>query len=348
MTVTHGIDETRALAGPPALSQQQRALVEQNLGLIAVHLQRFVRNLAVPRRDREWEDLFQEGCLGLMRAAADYDPARGIPFAAFALPRIHNFVSRALHRKFSTIYVPPVRKNREPDKTTDAVRRPPCTTYSLSDEQMRSLPTSTVKEPDAGDKETIGQRLRKKYERAVRSVARVLSLKTSARGDRDKLVHCLVEERYLIPDEDCKTALRQIARDTQSSYARVAQCDKQLVIAIRKALERDPEFEALRARARSAQLGDQEAIDAELENELAKISANAFVREIRSADPERRVHLIDTLLTVTETGLDDVIYSRVARMPTAMREKLFHAAGDSPLKRPKSTTRALRSSSSRA
>ena len=95
------------------LTDDQRRLVRDNLGLVGVHLRRHVRGLDAPRRHREWEDLFQEGCLGLMRAAVAFDPARGIPFAAFALPRIHNAVSCALEEKFS-MFASPKRRRRRP------------------------------------------------------------------------------------------------------------------------------------------------------------------------------------------------------------------------------------------
>ena len=93
------------------LTDEQRRLVRENIGLVSVHLRRYVGNLAFPRRDREWDDLFQEGCLGLIQAAAAFRQERGIPFAAFALARIHNAVSRALHCKFSTVHVPPKRND---------------------------------------------------------------------------------------------------------------------------------------------------------------------------------------------------------------------------------------------
>jgi len=48
----------------PRLPRTQQELVRRNVGLVAVHLKRHVGDLAVPRRDREYEDLFQEGCLG--------------------------------------------------------------------------------------------------------------------------------------------------------------------------------------------------------------------------------------------------------------------------------------------
>lgn len=93
------------------LTDEQQRLVRENIGLVSVHLRRYVGNLAFPRRDREWDDLFQEGCLGLIQAAVAFRQERGIPFAAFALARIHNAVSRALHCKFSTVHVPPQRND---------------------------------------------------------------------------------------------------------------------------------------------------------------------------------------------------------------------------------------------
>ena len=85
------------------LTDEQRRLVRDNVGLVAVHLRRNVVNLLHPKWEREWDDLFQEGCLGLIRAATAYRAERGIPFAAFALPRIHNAVSRAIQSKFERL-----------------------------------------------------------------------------------------------------------------------------------------------------------------------------------------------------------------------------------------------------
>ncbi len=80
-------------------------MVTENIGLVMYHLRRHVPNLGTPQRDREWEDLVQEGCMGLIRAAALYRHERGIPFVAFALRRIQKEVSRALHSKFCLISI---------------------------------------------------------------------------------------------------------------------------------------------------------------------------------------------------------------------------------------------------
>ena len=52
-----------------ALSADQQALVARNLGLVGLHLRNRVPTPRQPMRQREYEDLFQEGCLALIRAA---------------------------------------------------------------------------------------------------------------------------------------------------------------------------------------------------------------------------------------------------------------------------------------
>jgi len=197
------------------LTDEQQRLVRENIGLVAVHLRRYVSNLTTPRRDREWEDLFQEGCLGLIRAAVGYRKERGIPFAAFALPRIHNAVSRALQTRFSTVRVPPKRgdtRGASPDSARDGGQPEQPKVRSLSDDLQDRLADTRRHDPDNAGRETIGQRLRAKYERAVRTAGDVISGKTSRRGDRDKLVRILVEERFMVPHEESRRAMRQIMR----------------------------------------------------------------------------------------------------------------------------------------
>lgn len=57
---------------------KQRCLVRDNMGLVAVHLRRNVVNLH-PKWEREWDELFQEGYLGLIRAATAFRAERGDP-----------------------------------------------------------------------------------------------------------------------------------------------------------------------------------------------------------------------------------------------------------------------------
>jgi len=319
----------RVVFGSVPLSAGQRRRVEENLGLVAVHLRRNVPNLRSPRRDREWEDLFQEGCLGLIRAAASYVQDCGIPFAAYALPRIHNAVTRALERRFSAVYVPPARASRTVDAGSDIVRsrranerpfRPKA--LPLSDQRRAMTPSAGRAEPGS-ERETIGDRLRRKYERAVRAACDVVGRQSSPRGDRGALVTLLLRERFLIPYDEARRPLRQIARDTSSSYARVAQCDKQISAMARTALDADPEFRALRRMAKASPEGVCEPIDVRVEDELVAAVADAFARRLKQGGVAERGNMLATLFAAPCSELGHLIRRRLKRLAPDERERLL-------------------------
>ena len=56
--------------------------MEDNLGLAHLCARRFVG------RGVEYEDLFQAGCVGLVKAAEHFDPGRGVRFSTDAVPVI--------------------------------------------------------------------------------------------------------------------------------------------------------------------------------------------------------------------------------------------------------------------
>ena len=239
--------------GSGSLNQEQAQLVEEHLHLVQGHLRRHVSCPRRPTRSRERDDLYQAGCLGLIEAARLYDGDGGIPFSAFALRRIHHAVSRTAYEGFSTVKVP-MRKQMEQHKQ----EAPTPVVHSLEEDP----PT---REPDArsdpsGDG-TIAARLRQKYVSAVERARKVARTGRSRRGDRSLLVDRVVDDRLLIPDDEHKTPLRQIARETESSYARVADCEKRLVAEIARLLEHDREFRRLRARARDSDHGMATRLD---------------------------------------------------------------------------------------
>jgi len=310
----------------PALSEEQRRLVGDNLGLVAVHLRRFVPGVSAQRSDREWDDLFQEGCLGLIRAAAEYQAARGIPFAAFALPRIRTAVSRALAARSKAA------SGVLESASLDESRSRPARTNPNRLSRPRAMPLDDARPSrdsrrhalDVLGKETVGDRLRGKYERAVRCAAEEVLARPSVRGDRDKLLRVLTDERYLVPHEEDKRSFRKIAAQTQSSYARVVQCDRHLRSAIRRALEVDPEFAELRRLAGTDPRGVDTPVDEALERILAEVGAAEFIARFRLADDARRGRLIKQLLRLS-TGDDELertIGSRIQRLPEALREQL--------------------------
>lgn len=244
-----------------SLTPEQVALVSDNLGLVGVHLRRNVANLHHLRRDREWEDLFQEGCLGLIAAAATYDPAQGIPFASYALPRIHNAVSTALHERFTLIRTPLPRrgtKNRHsierPDTRGDRVH----SLYDLDRHardrlESRHDPSARFndRDPQDLDLDAVGERIVATYACAVNDALRELAGTRSSRGDRNKLMKLLADERWMIPEPSERRTLRQVARDTASSFARVVKADNDLASRIRAHLRENPDFREPRRRRRT-------------------------------------------------------------------------------------------------
>lgn len=319
------------------LSTDQRKLVSDNLGLVGVHMRRHLDNLRVPRRDREWEDLFQEGCLGLIQAAKRFRAERGIPFAAFAFPRIHNAVSRALNNKFCTIYVPPkrMRRDRGPSGSGAEMGRPAeaiekITVVSLTEEVGGGLSGGRFRTSDnIGESgETVTERIRDKYRRAVKRAAAQLCMKTSTRGDRDRLVKVLVEERFMIPHEESKRALRQIARDTSSSYARVAQCEKQLAQSVGQLLEDDPAFVELRRRTRTHPTGGDEVIDERLERDLVLAATREVGRRFKNADPTTKGEWLLSLLETAQRDTEELARKCFERLPSAARERFLEATAE--------------------
>ena len=310
------------------IDESQCRLVRENMGLVAVHLRRHVANLSTPRRDREWDDLFQEGCLGLIEAARTFRKERGIPFAAYALPRIHNAVSKALQDKFSTLRVPaqrsrPRNQDASVGKPGNPERRP--TLCSLSDEHAGRVADRRHGNLCGPGGDTIGDRLRQKYDDAVALAREALSKGASTRGDRDKLVRILAEERFLVPCEESRRALRQIARDTRSSYARVAQYERQLAEAVRRALEADPEFGELQRRARRDPDGGDAPIDEELEIGLLLAGAEEFARRFVRADPGNRAEMLHAVLSRSGSAsyIANLVRTHFVRLPAAARAGLL-------------------------
>lgn len=78
-------------AGPVASDEDARArLVQQHLGLVGSVARRF------SRLGYEHEDLFQVGCIGLIKAIERFDPTYGVQFSTYAVPLIIGEIRRFL------------------------------------------------------------------------------------------------------------------------------------------------------------------------------------------------------------------------------------------------------------
>ena len=77
----------KSSAGDPQARQQ---LIEGNLRLVLSVIQRFAA------RGENPDDLFQVGCIGLMKAINNFDPAKGVRFSTYGVPMIAGEVRRYL------------------------------------------------------------------------------------------------------------------------------------------------------------------------------------------------------------------------------------------------------------
>lgn len=78
-----------------AIRQEKQAerTVEENLGLVHLCARRF----SAARwngREPEYDDLFQAGCVGLIKAAENFDEGRGVKFSTYAVPVILGEIRR--------------------------------------------------------------------------------------------------------------------------------------------------------------------------------------------------------------------------------------------------------------
>jgi RNA polymerase sigma factor (sigma-70 family) len=301
------------------LSDPQRALVQQHLWLVDLHLRKKVPGLDKPLAGRSRDDLYQEGCLGLIEAVRRYDPDQGIPFVAFALPRIHTAVSRALWRGSSLVRMPRrvhLCRGREAREAIAQVvpleREPPGRPESQEPDNTSSPPV-----------ETLGRRLRRKIERAVRSAVEQESRVKSRRGDRQRLLEELAEHRLLVPHEDQRTPLREIARRTGSSIARVVQCDQRLRERVEQALAGDLEIQRLRWEARSHPLGMNAPLDTALQMELRELTERRFLDAFKCAAPPQRSRLLTRLMECCGRTVTEFVSVLYASLPREQQEVLL-------------------------
>ncbi len=60
----------------------RQTLIEGNLRLVLSVIQRF------DKRGESPDDLFQVGCIGLMKAIANFDPTKNVRFSTYGVPTI--------------------------------------------------------------------------------------------------------------------------------------------------------------------------------------------------------------------------------------------------------------------
>lgn len=70
--------------------EARQALIEGNLRLVLSVIQRF------DKRGESPDDLFQVGCIGLIKAIANFDPTKQVRFSTYGVPMIAGEIRRYL------------------------------------------------------------------------------------------------------------------------------------------------------------------------------------------------------------------------------------------------------------
>ena len=77
------------------LNDEQRRLTADNIALVPVAIQKY------GRMGLEYDDAFQIGAMGLMRAAAHYDESRGVKFSTYAMRCIKTALGTDLRKRMA-------------------------------------------------------------------------------------------------------------------------------------------------------------------------------------------------------------------------------------------------------
>jgi RNA polymerase primary sigma factor len=213
-------DRERIEAAIAAGDDAEAALVRCNLRLVVSVAKRFAG-----RTDMGFQDLIQEGNLGLLRAVQRFDPELGFKFSTYAIWWIRQSISRAIVDQGSTI--------RMPYHVLDSYYRILRAQRSLAQELGREPTTEEVAvevpfiEPEeerlairdalAEGRRLTGAQTRLlrqaviKVERILRTAQVTLSLDMAMGDDEDSSLADFIEDRSEAPAVDA--ASRQLLQD---------------------------------------------------------------------------------------------------------------------------------------
>jgi RNA polymerase sigma-B factor len=96
------------------LKQRERR-IEEGLPLVRTLARRYAN------RGERYEDLVQVGTIGLIKAVDRFEPERGVPFAAFAVPTIVGEIKRHLRDRCGVVRIP--RRSQELSTRLRSARR---------------------------------------------------------------------------------------------------------------------------------------------------------------------------------------------------------------------------------
>jgi hypothetical protein len=248
-----------------AMSNRQRRVVERNLPLVRLTLRRHSQLSERNRVGREPVELFQEGCIALMEAVRSHDPMRHGHFGAYAMARIHFAVSRYVHETKSVIRVPFItqrrrRKRQEPATADrhgpDRLPRVVCMADNWDAEARRGR-RRRQHDPTVSPAQglTIGELVRERLDQATARVVRDMKAAPGcADGHRDVVEQCATG-RWLVPEPDARTPIRQLARTLHCSVGRITHCEERFHKKVAETLNTDDVFRELTRLARCQPTG---------------------------------------------------------------------------------------------
>ncbi|WP_346026317.1 sigma-70 family RNA polymerase sigma factor [Beduinella massiliensis] len=188
-------------AGP--LSQAQRdALVLRSLGLVWAVVREHYGHFA-PEQQGE---LYHFGVVGLVKAARDFEPGRGVRFGTMAYPYVRNAVAHGVRAGFGRVHIPHRRRRDyahliyDEDGEAALMRIAPCERAALCGLQAGVL---LLENADAG----IGL-----YDRAIELA--------DLRMDLSEAMRCLTDaESYVVIEHVVnRTTLRELGAVMGMSY----------------------------------------------------------------------------------------------------------------------------------
>ena len=90
------------------LTPEQSAMVEKNMALVTYSIKKYLSNLNLPS-SVDYNDIFQEGYIGLCKAVLNFDESRNVAFSTYAtkciLGQIHQLYARKLKKDLSQQFI---------------------------------------------------------------------------------------------------------------------------------------------------------------------------------------------------------------------------------------------------
>jgi RNA polymerase sigma factor (sigma-70 family) len=346
-----------------ALTDEERATTANHMGLVRMHLRQRVRGLHRNLSGREWDDLFQEGCVGLLRAVRSYRPDCGMAFSTYAMPRIKAAIHNALTEQGSLVRQPRAvmrqsakarargegSKSKKPmgrsekgpaDSVIEGLARGFPSGAGDSEERLNfvglspAIPDKSCSNSGGLDGrgiayETLGERMHGRICRAIRFAGAEAAKSSGGRDDRSLMIRRLIQERLLVAEESHQISMRELARQTKSSYARIAHCAKMILEKAAEILDRDSEARSLSAAAGRHERGWRTYVTESLNRELEGDRSRRFRLLLMRSGAEVRALLLWRLLAKHNRQNEHLLGALFDRLKSEEKSRVVEQLEDS-------------------